>query len=331
MSSARNPRLDEGRLDSLVRSFFIKGLAQSTHKVYSSGQRRFLNFCTSAGLQAMPAGEDVLCKFAAKMASEGLRHRTIKSYMAGIRHLHIEEGLDDPFLPTLSRLHYVLRGVKRSQGEGGDSSRERLPITPPLLRQIKAVWECRAGDPDYIMLWAACCLAFFGFLRAGEFTVPCDTGFDASIHLAWGDLAVVDPASPRVLSVHLKASKTDPFRKGITLFIGKVPSNLCPVSAMLAYLLVRGRQPGPLFLFKDGRPLTRQRFVQAVRDALAKAGIQAGRYASHSFRIGAATTAAAKGIEDSIIKTLGRWKSLAYLEYVKIPRQQLANYSVMLC
>ncbi len=74
---------------------------------------------------------------------------------------------------------------------------------------------------------------------------------------------------------------------------------------MLAYLLVRGRQPGPLFLFKDGRPLTRQRFVQAVRDALAKAGIQAGRYASHSFRIGAATTAAAKGIEDSIIRTLG--------------------------
>ncbi len=108
VSSARNPRLDNGRLDSLVRSFFIKGLAQSTHKVYSSGQRRFLNFCTSAGLQAVPAGEDVLCKFAAKMASEGLRHRTIKSYMAGIRHLHIEEGLDDPFLPTLSRLHYYM-------------------------------------------------------------------------------------------------------------------------------------------------------------------------------------------------------------------------------
>ncbi len=127
--------------------------------------------------------------------------------------------------------------MKRSQGEGGDPSRERLPITPRLLRQIKAVWECRARDPDYIMLWAACCLAFFGFLRAGEFTVSCDTGFDASTHLAWGDLAVDDPASPRVLSVHLKASKTDPFRKGITLFIGKVPSNLCPVSAMLAYCL----------------------------------------------------------------------------------------------
>ena len=63
------------------------------------------------------------------------------------------------------------------------------------------------------MLWAACCLAFFGFLRAGEFTVPGNTGFDASTHLSWGDLAVDNPASPGVLSVRLKASKTDPFRK----------------------------------------------------------------------------------------------------------------------
>ncbi len=141
----------------------------------------------------------------------------------------------------------------------------------------------------------------------------------------------VTSASPGLLSVHLKASKTDPFRKGVTLFIGKELSELCPVSAMLAYLLVRGKQSGSLFRFQDSKPLTRQRFVQAVRGALIKAGVQADRYASHSFCIGAATTAAARGSEDSIIKTLGRWKSLAYLEYVKIPRQQLANHSVMLC
>ncbi len=100
---------------------------------------------------------------------------------------------------------------------------------------------------------------------------------------------------------------------------------------MLAYLLVRGKQPGPLFRFTDGKPLTRQRFVQAVCGALIEAGVQADRYAGHSFRIGAATIAVARGMEDSIIKMLGRWKSLAYLEYVKIPRQQLANYSIMLC
>jgi hypothetical protein len=60
---------------------------------------------------------------------------------------------------------------------------------------------------------------------------------------------------------------------------------------------------------------------------LQKAGIDPLKYNTHSFRIGAATTAAAKGIEDSVIKTLGRWESLAHLQYVKIPRERLTGYS----
>ena len=70
--------------------------------------------------------------------------------------------------------------------------------------------------------------------------------------------------------------------------------------------------------------------MDAVRNGLHKAGIDESKYCGHSFRIGAATTAAKKGIEDSIIKTLGRWESLAYLQYVKIPRSQLAGVSNIL-
>ncbi len=167
------------------------------------------------------------------------------------------------------------------------------------------------------MLWAACCLAFFGFLRAGELTVPDDSSFDPSVHLCWGDLAVDNPVDPAILSVTLKASKMDPFRKGITLYIGRVASDLCPVSAVLAYLTVK--------------PLTRQRLVSAVREALEHAGVEADKYAGHSFRIGAATTAASRGLEDLTIQKLGRWHSLAYLEYIRIPRRQLASYSARLC
>ena len=48
---------------------------------------------------------------------------------------------------------------------------------------------------------------------------------------------------------------------------------------------------------------------------------------SHSFWIGAATVVHIKGIEDSTIMTLRRWKSNAYQRYVRIPQEHLAQLS----
>ena len=84
---------------------------------------------------------------------------------------------------------------------------------------------------------------------------------------------------------------------------------MCPVVAMLRYLAVRGVDDGPLFRMKEGSPLTRVALVEKVRKALTQAGINPARYAGHSFRIGAATTAAASGISDATIQQLGRWRS----------------------
>ncbi len=177
------------------------------------------------------------------------------------------------------------------------------------------------------MLWAAACLGFFGFLRSGEMTVPSDAAFDPDTHLTPKDVSVDCPRKPTTMKVTIKTSKTDPFRRGVDIFMGKTDTDLCPVTAMLRYLLERGWGAGPLFIFKDGRFLTRQRLVGAIREALQAAGMDPRKFGGHSFRIGAATTAAAVGMEDAVIKTLGRWRSLAYLEYIKIPRVQLANYS----
>ena len=180
------------------------------------------------------------------------------------------------------------------------------------------------------MLWAAATLCFFGFLRSGEVTVPADNAFDPSTHITFNDLSVDDPSNPRVVKLRLKASKTDPFRKGVDIVVGRTDNKLCPVSAMMAYLAIRGNHAGFLFKFQDSRLLTKTRFVDYIREELGKVGFNPRDYAGHSFRIGAATTAGACGLNDSTIQMLGRWSSSAYLAYIKTPREQLASLSAVL-
>ena len=61
-------------------------------------------------------------------------------------------------------------------------------------------------------------------------------------------------------------------------------------------MVMRGSQPGPFFKFKDGHALTRDRLVSGMSEAMTAAGIDPSHYSGHSFRIGAATTAAPNGI-----------------------------------
>ena len=166
---------------------------------------------------------------------------------------------------------------------------------------------------------------FFGFLRSGEVVVPSDSGFDTSTHLAHGDVRVDNVRHPSFLEVRIKASKTDPFRQGVSIYLGVTGGEVCPVAAILGYMVLRGQEPGPFFKFANGTFLTRDRFVSAVRSALENRGYRSSLYAGHSFRIGAATTAAQCGLSDALIKTLGRWQSAAYAVYIRTPRDTLCS------
>ena len=48
---------------------------------------------------------------------------------------------------------------------------------------------------------------------------------------------------------------------------------------------------------------------------------------THSFRIGAATTVRQANILDPLIQLIGRWKSNAYLTYIKTPPMEMAKLS----
>ena len=67
---------------------------------------------------------------------------------------------------------------------------KQLRITRAELRILKDVWAKRSPFYDAAMLCAAVCTVFFGFMRAGEFTMISVAAFDASVHLAPQDVSI---------------------------------------------------------------------------------------------------------------------------------------------
>ena len=208
---------------------------------------QFISFCTQLGKlhssgSPCPAEECTLYFFATFLATR-IQHSSIMVYLSGVRALHIEQGFSDPLANCL-RLQRVVRGNKRSQGS---SSSSRLPITDDLMLVIWRSLGLRL--PDHLMIWAACSLGYIGFLRASEFTVPSLASSSPSYHLGVQDIAVDSPSAPLCMSLRIKGSKTDPFRKGAFIHIGLGQPPLCAVHSVLSYLTRRGDVPGCLFLF----------------------------------------------------------------------------------
>ena len=80
-------------------------------------------------------------------------------------------------------------------------------------------------------------------------------------------------------------------------------------------------------VFRAGRfnPLIQKKLNRTLRNLLQQGCFNHINYSWHSFRIGAATTAAAAGLPPWLIKKLGRWHSDTYLTYLCCPDSVLSS------
>ena len=158
-----------------------------------------------------------------------LKYGELKVYLNGIRFHYLQLGIKNPLCnssPNLERLHAILRAIKSIQGS---AVRRRLPIFDILHNMCKRIRKGLFSPFLNIMLEAALTVAFFGFLRCGEFT--CKSVFDPRINLTRYDVSI-DEASSSV-KILLKTSKTDPFQQGVVVNLFRTGHSVCPVTAML--------------------------------------------------------------------------------------------------
>lgn len=303
-----------------------QSIAPSTQAVYGSAVNVFIKYCllevpnyANAHLGLPPISEDILINFATHCHTVlHVKHSTIKLYLSGIRFHYLVHSTTQLEFANMQRLHILLRGIKRSNIT---ESKPRHPITGSILKALcEHLDKGLFGHFTDVMLKTVYITAFFGFLRCGEFTFS--DQFNPQVNLCVADLKLNGNPS----TLHLKQSKTDPFRKGVDIQLFCNGSTICPQCQLKEYMAIRSEMfpitcgTDPLFAIQDGSPLSRNKFLDLLRLTFQAANIPYQHYSGHSFRIGAATSASATSlIEDHMIKTLGRWSSDSYCRYIRTP------------
>ena len=227
--------------------------------------------------------------------------------------------------PAISHPHItmLLRGLQRSEVQVPPS---RHPLTADLL--LRCLLTLRAGYlTPYIAstLESMFLLAFFGFLRCSELTSS-SSRYDPSIHPSLADIVFHSSES---FTFKLKHSKTDQLGRSSTIHLFRLDSPLSPYEPIHRYITTRrslnATPHDPLFITETGSIATRFWFHHHLRQILSLTGLPPQLYSGHSFRIGAASTAASQGLSDHLIRILGRWSSHAYHSYIRTNIHDVRN------
>ena len=287
--------------------------ASNTHKTYLTGWKMFCRFLRRPDSVLTPAEPEDVRRFIAWLSLQSLAASTINTYVSAVGYYHRIYGWSDPTSDYL--VAKLLQGCRR----GRASTDSRQPVSIPMLKTIiRSLLIVSSSSFEARLFKTVFLFAFFGFMRVGEFAADSRHSIPASV-LLFSDVQICRQddtgISVTVSFRHSKNNQCGPPQ--VIRFVKAGNVILCPVVALQEFLEVRPPVSGPLFCHFDGTPLTRYQFNAVLRKVLSFTDTPEGRVKGHSFRIGAASTAASMGISVEQISSMGRWRSPAVTTYMR--------------
>lgn len=296
-------------------------LSEASRSTYGSMWKQFVKFCSFSWVKANPfeADEGIFWFYCCYQYPK-LSYASMKSYLAAIRAVYLDNGYEDPFR-GMSRLERLLIGYKKSK-RSNKKKKKRQPVTVKLLQKMKRSFNFR--NRQDVVLWAILVVGVYGLLRLGEVTGQSLRERNASLavkrepmkrkHLEW--------VSDSHFRIFIPASKTDLFSEGVTVDYYENGSATCPIAAMSA-VHPRGTEGdnSPLFTKdRSSKPWTRTNIVEGLKTKLKSIGEHGKDYSGHSLRRGGAQTLFDAGVPHWLIQAMGRWKSWCFKRYVDVKR-----------
>lgn len=295
-------------LDRNSSSYLSLSLSTNTLASYDTALRSFSIFCAQDRTVPFPLAERTLIRYICFLARR-IKYSSIKIYLSGIRFHSLIRGYKAD-IDSMHKLYYVLRGIRRHHSQIY-LSLQKAPILRSDLSIFYDVVSFKLSHHNGSMLQTAMSFAFYGMLRVSEFTSLSRRSFDPASTLLISDVSLIGT----ILFLRIKASKTDPFRQGTCIRLPQLHNTrTCPVSAYIRYsAFLSCNEERPFFTFHNGTFLTRRYLSHFIQSCFPNSNIN-----THSFRIGGASLAATAGLPDSAIQILGRWRSDAFLRYIRL-------------
>lgn len=188
----------------------------------------------------------------------------------------------------------------------------RRPISVELLGGLCGATKLVCfSEYEALLFNTAFSFAFFGAFRISEL-VPANKKESSGISY---EQVVVDQFGVRVWLQHSKMAQAG---RGCLVNLQAQENVLvCPVALVQRFLGAKPPVGGQFFIHANLEPLTKYQFDSVLQKCLNQLGLQNFRFSSHSFRIGAASEAARKGLSETAIMEMGRWKLKCFKLYVR--------------